>query len=137
MELSTNNMNFNHIKIKYTIPNETYCEINKDITNQTIMNIIDNIKSGYITSLTIEDTNLFLSFVILCENDLYFLGYIDTYNDQYYYFNDKTENTSLIEIDGNLYESKRICRNFEFVYKSIILFLQERKMMDSVDWIIE
>lgn len=128
---------YKNLRITYTESEQYYCFEQNELSDAMIDSTIDKLKDGLITSLKIEDSDRLLALTVFSENSLYFLGIIDEYYDQYFYYNDKSDNTTLIDIDGNLYPSNRVCKHFKIVYDSVILFIKERKRVDYIEWIIE
>jgi len=74
---------------------------------------------------------------VFCENGKYHVGVVDMYNDVNYYYDNGSDDHTLVDIDGNMFEARMVGKDISVLWQIILTFAQEAKRCEQVAWIEE
>lgn len=74
---------------------------------------------------------------VFCENGKYHVGVVDMYNDMNYYYDNGSDDHTLVDIDGNMFEARMVGKDISVLWQIILTFAQEGKRCEQVAWIEE
>jgi len=107
---------------------------NSQINSEVIKSIKESIEKNMLTRLELENTKTDISITVFCENGLSFFGIVDMYNDINYYYNNLSNDTTLVEIEGNVFEKWMVCESNDILWEAIIFFAFNGKCSPQITW---
>ncbi len=110
-------------------------------TNEINDKLFDDIKvlldSGKLCRIEMENSKSDLSMCVFCEKGIFHVGIVDMYNDVNYYYNNGSEKTKLIDIDGEVFQERMIGTDNDLLWHIIQEFAYKGKLSKKVKWIEE
>lgn len=87
--------------------------------------------------IEMENSQTDLSMCVFCEKKIFHAGMVDMYNDVNYYYNNGSEKTKLIDIDGEVFQERMIGTDNDLLWQIIQEFAHKGKLSNKVEWIEE
>ena len=137
MEVGIDKFYVDYIRLIYTYQNEKPFVEYKDseITDSLLKEIEQCLDNDAVSRLEFKCLKDDIGMTIYYENGLSHIGIVDMYNDLVYYFSDDTKEKTLIDIDGQVFESGMVCRNNDVLYQIILYWVKTGRRYPSVSWI--
>lgn len=112
----------------------------KELSVMTLSNleeIINMLINGTISSCVLYGDGEEISMNIFAEKGKFNIGIIDEEQGINYYYTDGTNNTNLVEIDGNCFDANMVCYSPKILNDIILEFAKTGKLLTSVTWLKE
>lgn len=107
---------------------------NKDINEELFDLLKKNLDDGKLLRLEMSNTGTDLSMSIFCENGLSHFGIIDLYNEVNYYYDNCSGDSSLVPIDGQVFEKWMVCEDNTLLWEAIMFFAHNGERSLRVTW---
>lgn len=105
-----------------------------DETLETIKKFWDGNEVARIELENIDDCK---TMVIFTNNKLFHVGIVDMFDEENSYMDNGSEETELVEIDGNVFEKRFIHTNKDGVWKVLEEFYATGEKASQVEWCVE
>ena len=99
--------------------------------------IFDWIKDGSLYRLEIGNKDTDLSLSLFVERNHFFVGTVDMYNDEEFYYTNGTDDRTLVEIAGGYYESRLVGQDLNLLCDIIEQFALDGTRSEEAQWIEE
>ena len=108
-------------------------------SNEINDNLFDDIKvfldSRKLCRIEMDNSKSDLSMCVFCEKGIFYVGMVDIYNDVNYYYNNGSEKTKLIDIDGEVFQERMIGTDNDLLWHIIQEFVYKGRLSKKVEWI--
>lgn len=121
---------------KAEIVADTFEELSVTVVDD-LEKIINRLIKGEITSCVLYSEEKEVSINIFSEGGNFNIGIVDEEEGINYYYTDGTNNTNLVEIDGNYFEANMVCYSSEILNSIIVEFAKTGKLSTTVKWLQE
>ncbi len=110
------------------------CEVDGNAT-EVFTQIYCYIKDGSLRRLEMKKEDSDLSLSLFVEKDRFFVGTIDMCDDEVFFYTNGTNDSELIEIDGNVYEMRLVGTDLEVLCDIIEQFAKDGTRSVKAQWI--
>lgn len=108
-----------------------------EITDNLMQEIKQMLGTQMICQLDLQNSENDTAMSVFCENGIYHVGIVDMYNDMNYYYDNGSDDKTLVDIDGNMFEARMVGKDLSVLWQIILTFAQEGKRCEHVAWIEE
>lgn len=95
------------------------------------------IGNNTIRRIELKNTKEDVSMTVFYENGMSHIGIVDMYNDMAYYYNDNSEDKTLVAISGQVFENYMICKDDNMLCIILDFFAKYGKRYPNIEWIEE
>lgn len=115
----------------------TLCYLDKDVSSTLFDDIIMLFDNNFLRRVEMSNTAQDLTMCLFCEKNKYHIGVVDIYNDINYYYDNGSNDTSLVAIDGEVFEKRTMGTNKDLLWNIVRTFVQKGELSKEVNWIEE
>ena len=108
-----------------------------EITDNLMQEIKQMLGTQMLCQLDLQNSENDTAMSVFCENGTYHVGIVDMYNDMNYYYDNGSDDQTLVDIDGNMFEARMVGKDLSVLWQIILTFAQEGKRCEQVAWIEE
>ena len=111
--------------------------LDAEITDNLMQEIKQMLGTQMLCQLDLQNSENDTAMSVFCENGTYHVGIVDMYNDMNYYYDNGSDDKTLVDIDGNMFEARMVGKDLSVLWQIILTFAQEGKRCEQVAWIEE
>lgn len=108
-----------------------------EITDNLMQEIKQMLGTQMLCLLDLQNSENDTAMSVFCENGTYHVGIVDMFNDMNYYYYNGSDDKTLVDIDGNMFEARMVGKDLSVLWQIILTFAQEGKRCEQVAWIEE
>ena len=108
-----------------------------EITDNLMQEIKQMLGTQMLCQLDLQNSENDTAMSVFCENGTYHVGIVDMYNDMNYHYDNGSNDQTLVDIDGNMFEARMVGKDLSVLWQIILTFAQEGKRCEQVAWIEE
>ena len=108
-----------------------------EITDNLMQEIKQMLGTQMLCQLDLQNSENDTAMSVFCENGTYHVGIVDMYNDMNYYYDNGSDDKTLVDIDGNMFEARMVGKDLSVLWQIILTFAQKGKRCEQVAWIEE
>lgn len=109
----------------------------EEITDDLFESLKGYINNNNIQRIELKNIQEDVSMTIFYENGLSHIGIVNMYNDIVYYYYNNSDDKTLMEIAGQVFENCMVCKDNDMLYKILYFFSLHGERYSDVEWIEE
>ncbi len=99
--------------------------------------ILEALQNEKLYRLEMEISQEDKSMSVFYESGRFHIGVVDLYNDTNYYYNNGSGDTTLLDVDGEMFETRMVGTDRNLLWKAIREFAQQGTLSAEIAWIVD